>query len=344
MKLWKAIAGAAVYGAATEALIRSRTPYSAPKRHFVAAEDGRRLALDEYAAAGKTRGTLFLQHGLGSRANTFDLYPHGPSFARWFANRGWRVFLGSSRGRETGAAFSWKFSDYLFLDAPALTSAVRTLAKEPIHWIGHSLGGILGLAHAARTGGKELASITTIGSALHYGIGKSLFTDLNSRKRLREILETRNKLWNRFYHRLAAPWATVGLLPGKSLYNRKNMSADAILAFHGHTMADISVPELLELATTFEGEGIKCDRLDQRLPALAKNLPVRWLCLAGGEDQQCPSETSRWTYDRLSPPDKQWLLAEGYGHVDMVCGKRASEEIWPQIEKFLGQKTTADPH
>ncbi len=338
MKLWKLIAGATLYTAATEALIRSRTPYSAPKRHFVAAEDGQRLALDEYVPAGKEQGTVYLQHGLGSRANTFDLHPHGPSLARWLASRGWHVYLGSMRGRETGDKFDWKFSDYLFFDVPALTGAVKSLCGESFHWVGHSLGGILGLAHAARSGGKEIASITTIASALHYGVGGSTFNGTNETEGVHAILEGRKKVWNKLYHRLVAPWAATGLMPGKSIYNRKNMSQDALLAFHGHTMADMTVPELMELASTFDGEGILCDGIEERLPVLAKDLPVPWLCIAGSADRQCPPETIRWTYDRLSPPQKRWHLAKGYGHVDLVCGERASTEVWSKIDEFIRPK------
>jgi pimeloyl-ACP methyl ester carboxylesterase len=335
VKPWKwALAGAA--GAvAAELLVRSRKPWPAPKRHFTAAEDGRRLALDEYPPESSPKGTVYLQHGLGSRSNTFDLHPHGPSFARWLARRGWRVFLGSVRGRETGNRFDWKFSDFLLRDAPALARSVRTLAGEPFHWIGHSLGGILGLGYAAHFGGKDLASLTTIGSALHYGVGRSRFSDINELDGIRETLGKRKKVWNELYHRLAAPFAALGLLPGRLLYNRANMRAGALLAFHGHTMADISVPVLFELASTFEGDGIECSELGRRLPEVAKSLPVRWHAVAGSRDAQCPPETARWTFDRVEAPEKRWRLVEDFGHVDLVCGEDAEPRVWRPIEDFL---------
>lgn len=334
MKLWKWAAGAAAVAAASEAWVRSRRPSPAPKRRFAAAEDGRRLALDEYAPAVASRGTVYLQHGLGSRANTFDLHPHGPSLARWLAGRGWRVFLGSMRGRETGDRFEWNFSDYLLRDAPALARSVRALAGERFHWVGHSLGGILGLSYAALSGGRELASVVTLGSALHYGIG-GIFSDAERRDRTRRLLEGRRRVWNRLYHRVFAPAAALGFVSRRSLYNPAHMSRDARLAFHGHTMNDMTVSELLELASTYEGEGIECAELGRRLPELARTLPVRWLAVAGEWDSVCPPETARWTFDRLEAPNKTWHLAERYGHVDLVCGTRAAEDVWPVLEKFL---------
>ena len=335
MRLWKWLAGGAIIAGAAECWVRSRRPDPPPKRRFAAAGDGHRLALDEYTPTVAAKGTVYLQHGLGSRANTFDLHPHGPSLARWLCARGWRVFLGSMRGRETGSAFDWTFSDYLLRDVPALARSVRARAGERFHWVGHSLGGVLGLAYAANSGGRELASVTTIGSALHYGVGETDFGEEKRRECTRRTLRGRRKVWNRLYHRIAAPAAALGLLPRRGLYNPDHMSADARLAFHGHTMADMTVPELFELASTFEGDGIECAELGRRLPDLARKLPVRWLCIVGGRDSLCPPETARWTYDRVDSPGKRWHLAESYGHVDLVCGTNADREIWPVLESFL---------
>lgn len=299
--------------------------------HLVDTSDGWRLKVLEFPGPGG-KGTVYLQHGLGASHNNFDLHPHGPSPARWLAQRGWRVFSGDLRGRSgPGPAKSWRFSDYLLRDVPALCAFVRRRTGERVHFIGHSMGGILGLSHAALDGGRDLASVTTLGAALHYGLSPNAFSRLLP---LRPLLERLPMIPNVLGHRLLGALWAMKLLPGWH-YRRSNMTLRSVLAFHGHAAADLTIAELLELATTFSGEGILCEELGRRLPELAARLPVPWFSVAGAYDLQCPPDAAAWTYERISAPRKQWLLCPEYGHFDLACGKSAERDVWPEVVRFL---------
>jgi hypothetical protein len=146
----------------------------------------------------------------------------------------------------------------------------------------------------------------------------------------------------RLVHRLWGPWAALGIIPDPWHYHGANMTRSAILAYHALGQSDITVPELVELGTTFVGEGILCEELGARLLEVAARLPVPWLSIAGSRDWQCPVETARWTYDRVQAPRKEWLVcargacfARDYGHFDLVAGRSAHEEVWPRVEAFL---------
>lgn len=339
-----AAAGAAAAGYAGLAVWASRRfrPDPPPRSHRVETADGWPLSVAEYPARGDSKGTVFLQHGLGGSALNFDLHPHGPSLARWLSSRGWRVFAADLRGRgpaglPSGKRRDWRFSDYVLHDVPAAAAFVRARAGGDFHWIGHSLGGILGLVHTARAGGVR--SLTTLGSALHYGVGASAFKGLLP---FRAVLERLPLLPTGLIHMFWGPLAGARLFTSPWHYRAANMTRSSILSYHAFGQTDITIPELVELGSTFEGEGILCAGLGKRLPELAARIEAPWLAFAAGRDLQCPPVTARWTFDRVAAPRKDWVLCsadEGfaldYGHYDLIGGVHAPAEVWPRIEDFL---------
>jgi len=275
------------------------------RTHTVATPDGWKLGLLEYD--GGARGTIYLQHGLGSNALNFDL-EHAFRPARWLAQRGWRVFAGSLRGRAPGEPHggrSWTFSD-CETDARALAGRVAELAG-PFHWVGHSLGGILGL----RLGGPIL-SLTTLGSALNYSEGGSVFPRLLPLRRL----PMPAVLPARLGHMALAP---VIYAAGR-LYRRLDWCAAR--SFHAN-QGDLSSAELRELADVVVAA-----------PRPLPEVKAPWLCVAGSHDSQCPPATARWTYERVAAPRKRWLLMEGFAHVDLAIG-RGAEAVWSAVETAI---------
>ncbi len=341
------VAGAAVagYAVAVNRLARAVRPADDVVLHEVTTVDGWRLGLAEYGAHNGGP-VVFLQHGLAATHRAFDFHPHGPSPARALAARGYRVFAGNLRGRpfgdgiHTGRAATWTLSDYLLRDLPALVGFIHGRAGRPVHWIGHSMGGILGLAYTAHFGGGQVATLTTLGSALHYGIGGSVFAKLH---RLHPLLRSFRRIPWRLVQRWNGPLGALGISPDGMQYNRRNISGRTAAMLSAHVYVDLTVAELLELATTFDGgEGIHCRDLDCRLPQLAARIPVPWLSIAGAADGQCPPETARWTFERIDAPRREFLLAgraqgfgADYGHFDLVCGRRADEEIWAPVRRFI---------
>lgn len=290
--------------------------------HDVRTADGWRLGLLECPAHGAARGTVLIVHGMGATPLNYDL-PGLFSPARWLAARGWRVFLGALRGRRPGeerAGGGWGFSDYAAQDAPALEAAVSALAGEPIHWVGHSLGGIVGLLHSFG-GRSRLASITALGSALNYTVGGS---DIARLAPLRGRLGFLSRIPTRLYHRLMSPVWASGLLACR-LYRLENLGWRGALAFHLTGQTDISVAELEEAAV----------RALEPEPPPFPPLHAPFLSVAGSHDRVCPPETARWTYDRLEAPRKEWLLVEGVGHFDLAVSEAARERTWPAVEAFM---------
>ncbi|MBI4370111.1 MAG: alpha/beta fold hydrolase [Elusimicrobia bacterium] len=315
--------------------------------HFVQTSDGWELPIYEFPGP-KTKEVVYLQHGLGGHSVIFDLYPHGPSMARWLAAQGYHVFAGNLRGRPLSRApqgtppASWRYSDYLLRDAPAIARFIHKKTGKKFHWVGLSMGGVIGLPLAAREGREHFASLVTLGSALHYGVGGSGFSKLHEKReqllKLKELPSKKIQAW-------LGPAVALGLVPNSFLYNRRNLTTGSVLMLAEHNFVNVTLAELEELGTTFLGPGIRAHDLnDALLLDIASKIPIPWLSVAGTMDEQSPCATINYTFERISAPRKEWFLAgrerghqEDYGHMDLVCGKNAQTEVWPAIVKFIDE-------
>lgn len=146
------------------------------RTEFVESEDGQRLALTEVTAAGAPatgRPTAFLLvHGFAQNRRGFTLGPLPASLLR----RGARVFLGELRGHgdsRVDPKHRWGLRTHLEQDCPALLTGVRErTGVEAVHFVGHSMGGLLGCAGLAR--GLPLASLTAAATPLMLGASRPL--------------------------------------------------------------------------------------------------------------------------------------------------------------------------
>ncbi len=68
-------------------------------------------------------------------------------FAKVLASRGYGVFLFNFRGRDPNGPTDWSYEDLIQYDVPAVIDTVTEVSPGLPHvWLGHSLGGHVGLA------------------------------------------------------------------------------------------------------------------------------------------------------------------------------------------------------
>ncbi|MCB9678859.1 MAG: alpha/beta fold hydrolase [Alphaproteobacteria bacterium] len=140
----------------------SRLPYrtvdgwSAPLFHVPAAPNG----------AGEP---VILAHSLGFGPDAFR-YGTGTPLAQALAARGFDVYLLAHRGdREANGpkGTPMDFDAIVERDVPAAVKAVREhTGFDRVHWVGHGLGGQLGMVAAARR--EALASVVALGSPVRF--------------------------------------------------------------------------------------------------------------------------------------------------------------------------------
>jgi len=124
-----------------------------PERLTATTADGVRLALRRFPAAGSGRAVLLCTHAMMASGGYF--HRDGRSFAAHLAAAGVEVHVLDWRGHGDSVPPSprdrvgWCFDDYVELDLPAAigaTCAAAGIAPGELVYLGHSLGGLVGLA------------------------------------------------------------------------------------------------------------------------------------------------------------------------------------------------------
>ena len=312
-------------------------------------DDGWRIALHVYEPAGAKarRHPVVLCHGLASNHLGFDTHAD-TSLARHLAGRGYLVFALDLRGhghehptRRGARRFGWSFDEYLLHDVPAaIEHAKRASGASAVHWIGHSMGGLLAYAHLARGGSRDFCSVTAIGSSLDYSGAASGFHALLP---LLSLLDH-------------VPFVPVGLL-GRAMarlvgrvetpFQRFNVWSSNVdpeqwrrvsrRGFHA-----VSPPVMAQLASAMQPGGLRSrDGATTYLEGLARaTAPV--LAIAGDRDAQCPPEAAARTLEALGSPRRELRVfgpahghGDHYGHFDFLIGRRARTEVFPCIDAWI---------
>lgn len=306
----------------------------------VSSRDGVELHLRRVPPRGSSPGRpTLLFHGLGANHRAFH-FP-GRSLAEWLAGRGHDVWLPELRGhgRSSFDGYDWRIDDYLEHDIPAILDFVleRTDAGA-VNWVGHSMGGVLLLSFGILDSEDRIGRGVTVGSALDYRVGKTGFRGLLA---LRPLLSKFVALpYGTLVHLLApAMGRGPGLLEAFNVWP-ENIEDDVVRRIHAQCFHTIPVSLLESLATTFEETGLRLDsgfEFLEHAPRL--DFPVR--LVAGSRDEQVDIPAVERTAELIGDNASVALYGrpygqpEDYGHFDLLLGRRAPDETWPDIAAFL---------
>lgn len=319
----------------------------ADEMRTVTTPDGWRIATYAYRPPSPARvHPVLLVHGLSATHTSWDLSPSGPSLADHLRHLGWTVFSldlrgrGASDGPSTGRGRSWTLEDFALRDLPSVIVKVREWTGAPrVHWVGHSEGGILGYLHQIVHGNAEVRSAVLIASALDYTAGASAFRHLIP---LRSVIRGIPYVPVGFLTSLVAPLAHRGLPWNRFLWNPENLEPRVAKAMAAHLLRNASVAELKQLSTMFDPGGLKSSDGARRYFADISRFVSPLLAIAGDADLQCPPEMVAATALRTGSTDravKVFGVAQGqersYGHFDLLCGRRARQEVWPSIVSWM---------
>lgn len=309
------------------------------------ASDGLKLALVRTrASASKPGPPVLLQHGLGANALTFD-FP-GRSLARALAAQGFDCYVSELRGAggSDRPKTSYGLDEFLERDIPAILSSVqRASGQDRVHWVGHSLGGILGMFYAMEHADGPIERLITIGSALDYSQGPNAFSEMRSARRLAGD-------WLRMIplgalSRLNGLVAGYGpLLPAeKTNFWRSNIEPRVSRHFLSRGFTQVPLRLLDDLATTFSPQGFSRAQGSIAYLPRAADLRIPTCLIAGSADSQCTAHAIDATARLLSGTElhiarfgKPYGQHDEYGHMDLMVGRHAEHEVWPTIAHWLG--------
>lgn len=330
---------------------------------WVPTDDHWLLALHHYVPA-KPQGhhPILMVHGIAGNRRHFDL-DERHSLARFAASYGFDVYVLELRGAglshpQPGAprtARNYGFDDYARRDLPeAISFVLQHSGKKSVHGVGHSMGGML-LFCIATEAREELRSITSIGTPLighlQLGLGArerrllQLAMGLTPAARLTPPGQRRVPL-----KRLLA--AAGLLLPLSSkladdlLFNSANIESDVVHKLATEGIHDVPVQLVSEIASRAQQSDAHHspymyeDRLSQVVAPI--------FALSGSVDRIAPPDTVSAAVARIVGQDVRYREMGtrfgdriDYGHVDLLLGRHAPFEVYPQIMQFI-QETDFD--
>ena len=323
-----------------------------PEVHRVSTVDGAEIVLHRKGGEGPP---VVLVHGVSSNHRFWDVQP-GASLADHLAGAGYDVWnldlrghgdaLKDGRGRKQRP--DWDIDDYGKQDLPAAFAHVRSrTGAERVHYVGHSMGGMVLAVYLATEGDAELASAVVVASPLDFREPDLV---------LRVLLAGGHVVGP--IRRLPTPMGAKGLalfrreLPGQTdamLHNPANFDRKVEGAMLRSVVSPMTRGEIRQFSRmaaeadfrSADGETIwRHDLIDVTLPMFF---------VAGRMDRVATPERVLAFHDAVGSEDKAFVVvseANGfsgdYGHLDACCARQANTEVWPMIELWLDSHPAED--
>jgi len=334
--------------------------------YYTQTADGWRLALSYYAPRQRIPGMLpaLCCHGLGANSLTFDISSKY-SFARNLAASGRDVWVMDLRGHgrsEKARFFSrkkgarWDIDTLVREDVPAAISFVlaRSGVKQ-LHWIGFSMGGILGYIHLGLTDEaprddlpkQKIASAVMLGAALDYSQSSSQFRLIKGLRvlgsfipqvQLAPLIRATIPLAGRFRNPLES---FIVWQPNTDPRSFRRLAASGFDV--------MSTRLLIQLSTLFDVGGIVSNDSPRKtyFECLSRiTTPI--LSIAGSRDVQCPPDAVRRTHKYIGANTKRMVTmgrdsghGDDFGHADLIFGRQAGKEVIPLISGWLAEHDAA---
>ncbi len=317
--------------------------------HLVRTRDDWRIALYRYPAASQRYETpVLLCHGLGANRFNFDLGPE-VSLARYLQQEGFDVWSIDLRGRgnsgrcargERCSGNSHVFDDYVREDAgAAIRHVLGETGASQVHWIGHSMGGLVLYAFLQGEEAESIASGVAIASPGSYAhMGRASLSPV-----LFNVLRVFPRIHLSFLAAGLAPLLARIRLPGEALFmNRNNVEIEPVERALCYLTADVSRGEISQFLDWMKsGDFRTYDRgtsYEQNFSKVRRPL----FCIAGAKDHLVPPASVAAAYDRIASDRKDFLVLgreqgqeEDYGHGDLLMGKNVRREVFPRILEWL---------
>lgn len=314
---------------------------------FATTPDGWQLAISHYRDnrlnPATRRYPVLLCHGLGANRLVFDI-DRQHSFSAWLLGQGYDVYavdlrshgLSEKPGMESGKQWGWGFNEYCDFDIPTVIDAVLTEAgADALHFVGHSMGGILLYCHAAQSNARIVSGIT-IGSTLDYSGHPSVFHRISPLAALTYMTPSMPMHWPALFCSKATALSKNFI--DSTLVNPGNVDRHVYRKLTANLLHPVSSRLLRDMKQFTNGNGVMSSS-QKRYDLLLKNkgyaFPI--LSISGEADTQChPASAARFgTHHQVfgTPHGHK----SDYGHLDLIMGTHAHEEVWPCMGSWLSQ-------
>lgn len=317
--------------------------------HHVPAGGGWEVALHRVrpAPGTKPRGTpVLLAHGI-AMCRRFWHMTEDTSLARYLSRRGHDVWIAEYRGyaasRHTGEGDRpWDFAldHHILEDAPALIDHVRAqTGVDKVHWVGHSMGGIILYGYVQAFGTGKLSRVITIGSPSRM---KRVASDLRAGV-ARKLLPRGKRFPLYGLTRLGLPFCVYLKQPLlRPFCNPSITRLREIAQLFTHGVQDLSCRALRQFAR-WQATGImELEDGSGRIEDAPRAIDVPFLLLAGSGDRLVPPRAALPAYELAVSQEKERRVfgavgdpAPPLGHLDLITSDNGRKWVFPVIAEWL---------
>lgn len=322
---------------------RYPAPALADEVHTVVTEDGWTIFLHRRRPANGRGEPVFLCHGLATNHFNFML-PPGGSIGDALAEAGYDCWLADLRACRSAtpapgvSRLTATVDDLLLHDVPAaLDYVVKATGYEKVHWIGHSMGGMLLYAYELRFGNGRLASAVTLGAPIGFA---------GTRHKSHSFLVAIAPYVHRYMAN--AFRALSPLISGRAIsvrwlpINWENTDARIGAAAIFHAM-ELPLPRIggqMDAWAASQTWTMCGGELD--VPARLHELQTPLLAVFARSDPFIPQSRARAFFEALPNPDKKMLVlskenghSADYNHIDLAVSTNNAEEVQQPIVDWL---------
>lgn len=324
-------------------------PRQSDEIHYVRTADGWDLGVQRFLpqSAKKEKTPVILQHGLTVNHRNFD-YDDEHSLSQYLARAGYDCFLPDLRGidlsqyRRWGYPNKWNigFEDYVDHDLPAVVEHVlRVTGAKKVHFVGHSMGGIIGTALAQGETASRMKSLTSIAGPANFD-AMGHFKPLLRFQRLLHIFPVMHE---NVYGRIIAPLIYLFPRAARRLVNPDNVDR-RVLAIGGVNLLSPAPSRLMMQFAKWVETGIWGSHNGRNYQSHLGKIKIPIFGIAGTLDFFCPVPAITPVIEQARSKKKKMRIFSkengdmaDYGHGDLIVGHHAPEEIFPAILDWLQQ-------
>jgi len=326
------------------------------KSYHVTTDDGWKIALHRYPRENRGRSPVFMVHGLASNRHNFDFPQKERSLAKYLWSQGWDVWIVELRGAGHSTkprlwqwvTKRWSFDHYVLHDLPAAVSFVLKKSKNSkLHWIGHSMGGILVYPFMKTQSARLIKSITTAASPLTVDHKPGYFKWTASLDPLFRVVPMMPYRTLAELIRLNVDWLYKIRKP--MLFEKDNMDLETLRIGTRLAIDDVSSDVLIQVHKWLRNRHFQSSdgSIDYTLDLKKMKSPI--LLITGSTDPFTPHRKVRLAFKEIGSKKKEWMVfgkkhghATNYGHLDLIIGKNSQKEVYPIIAKWLKQNDAAE--
>lgn len=316
---------------------------AADETHTVKTTDGWTILLHRYRKRDCTGEPVLIVHGAMANHHNWDA-PRGATLPELLVRNGYDCWLIDFRGCRSGAPAPGRvksdatIDDYVLYDLPAALDYIRQVTGyAKVHWVGHSMGGMLLYAYDAIFGAEWIASGTTLGSPIGFeGVSIDQAKPLLALSRLSwPLLEALNR-------GLAPMMVTFRLHTPLFPINWANThpGVNWRVLYHMIDVLPTNVAETLCHWGMTKTWRMKNDEVDV-LEGL-RRLQTPLFAVFGVIDTLVPVSQAQLFFANIANKNKRMLLLsrangchDDYSHIDLVLGKNCEREVFQSILQWI---------